>query len=270
MGSPLETLESLQDTDCELVQLPNFELLGSDLLASGFREYNSGLDVPSIYQDTLDEILEAQALEICPTLADHQRRVGGYAGTILPIIYPEYDDSFHIGLIRIAGALHDIGKKEIERTVVYRSLGIDGFGAFDRTRDMPEMKKHTFYGYKILGSLGGFVPPEAAFIAGLHHRFPNVGQEGYGLELSEVDRILSNNPGMDNWVNCGAKVVAMCDYFDATSRVNGYFKSDEERDTALIKYMRHHQPDNYAEILGVLHAEKLNYIVSTGKIALAA
>jgi hypothetical protein len=263
-----ETLSTRPDTPID--GGTNFEWLDSESLAKGFRAYNEGLDVPKEYSDSLDSILANQSETISDCLADHQRRVGGYAGILLPRLFPEYDDAFHIGLIRVIGAVHDIGKEEIDRDVMYRSIGVEGYGTFNRTRDMPEVIKHTFYGYELLTQKKDELPVEAPFIAACHHQFPDVRQEPYGMDLMEVNRRFANNPEMAKWVRAAVEVVSLADYFDATSRFNGYFSSVESRNSGLLNYFKLRQPHKHLQILQALEHEKMHYQIQIGKIALVA
>lgn len=263
-GRPFEAAEEMS---------PSEMWIDSASLANGFSKYNQGLGVPAEYQQRVDDLLGRVSADIHPELSeygDHQRRVGGYAGVLLPVLYPQYDTPFHIGLIRISGAIHDVGKEDIDEDVFMRSFAVPGYGTFERDVDMSEMEKHATYGYlKIAGEPEG-LPPEAAFIAGCHHQFPDIGQQPYGIELAEIYRQYRDDPDMARWIHCGAEVVSMADYFDATSRKNLYFASSEDRVSGLLRYMQRRRPGQETMIIDTLLEERAHYLRKTGHIALAA
>jgi hypothetical protein len=272
MGKNLEMSPPFFSAGTETAPQPMW--IDSLSLKHGFHEYNRGINVPEKYQASVDELLGRIDPTEDPTLrefADHQRRVGGYAGALLGVLYPEYDDPFHVGLIRIAGAIHDIGKKSIKRDVLYRSLQVPGYGQFDCLgEDMKEMEKHAEYGYEIIRELTSSLPPEAALIAGCHHQFADAGRDPYGVPLEQISIEFAGDEQMARWVRCATETVSLADYSDATSRNNNYFSSEYDKNTRLAAYIQQRHPDRLGPILRTLEAEKRHYVMNVGSLALAA
>ncbi|MDQ3123424.1 MAG: hypothetical protein M3Q14_01940 [bacterium] len=260
------TLETRPQYINELESAIPSEGMTHDTLAVNFRKKNLRLGVDQVHQDALDTILDDDCASVATELADHNRRVGILAGAILPLAYPEYADPYHIGRIRIGGAGHDIGKPDIDPGVLGRSLGLPGFGRFDRTTEMPEMQRHPQLGYeKVIKNQDG-LPLDVAYFAALHHQFPEAGFEPYGMDLIELEKVFSDNPLRAHWLRAGSKVIAMADYIDASNRNNGYFVSDNARDARIYKYTVHNFGNLAPQILEVVseaRLETLSYVQQT-------
>jgi hypothetical protein len=242
--------------------------LSHEELANGFRKYNEGLGVQPNQQADIDDLLEAMSNEVDPELADHDRRVGGYAGALLRTIGGEqYGTTFHEGIIRVMCAVHDIGKIKIDKQVMMRSL-MKGDRPFDRELDMPEMRKHPEAGFEMV-KYDSILPPETKFIAGCHHQFPPVeGDEPYGIPLSKIAEEFpgDENATLRDWIHFAIKITALADYYDSyTNRIgkSTYYTSATIDDVDIYNHVSAYAqklfPDNWQTAIKALQDEQIYY-----------
>jgi response regulator RpfG family c-di-GMP phosphodiesterase len=145
----------------------------------------------------------------------HCLRVGIYAARLAA-----EGSEVHPSLALFGGTAHDIGKLGIPNSV----LRADPFGAQER---------RVITGHAIAGFLRlRLTHYEAALVAGLHHAFQS---DPYGLDLAESFSAL---------VVAAAKMVSICDFFDAflTRRDRRY--AEDERNVGAA---RHVLEDNFPE-----------------------
>jgi len=248
-----ETLRPIENRGLALISTVDLE--------NGFREYNRGIAVPEEQQKRIDELLLLQSQEIgSSSLADHGRRVGGYAGALVRRLGGvKYDTNFHEGLVRVMGSLHDIGKVKTDRSTLMRSLGIEGWGTFDRITDMPAMESHPKDGFDIVDN-DKILPPETKFIAGCHHQFPADGTEAYGVSLSKIDEAYCDKPAMRDWVHFAVRIIAAADVYDAaTSRNNGYFSQDASMYDKISERLIKIIPEHWQTAMTALQDEHMHY-----------
>jgi len=119
------------------------------------------------------------------------------------------------------GTAHDVGKLGIPNSV----LLANPFGAAQRRI----ITRHAVAGFLRLRGASY----EAALIAGLHHAFQ---QDPYGLEVTE---------DVANEVVLTAKLVSMCDFFDALmTRHDGRFAEDQRNVAGALKLLEEHFPES--------------------------
>ena len=262
MSFVYETRPQTTQTTVQEIEFPQLVPIDSESLAAGFRSYNQGIRIPLEYQERVDDILDREAREIAPELADHGRRVGGYAGAILMNLdHPLYSDTFHEGIVRTCGAVHDIGKEKTRREVLYSSLGRTEFGSFNWDQDREYIEPHPVDGYIMLTEDPEALPPEARYAAGCHHWIsPN--REPYGLPMSIIDRENSKNLGLVDWAHFMLRVVAMADRYDAaTSRINNFFDSEGEKGKYVASQAHKLFPGQEAQVITALRTEQTHYLI---------
>lgn len=139
----------------------------------------------------------------------HSLRVGMYAHDVAKHL--EWPD---LKFPLFGGCGHDIGKCAISNDV----LDADPFGPEEREA----MKAHPQAGYEHL--VEHF--PYTALIAGLHHTFQD---GGYGLEI-EAEALLPWDLDARAKINIvsTARLVAICDFFDAVTTRNGPHQDNPE------------------------------------------
>ncbi len=260
MSAPVES-RSYSCADDQFHQAP--EWITTEDLAHGFREFTLGLGDFNDYQEQLDEVLDIQAGTIDPELGNHARRVGGYTGAIVRATGgTEFADDFHVGLARISGASHDIGKQFTDRIVLFRSLGRTGYGEFIRARDMPQMYPHPSQGYELIEDKELYLPPEAKVAAGCHHLIAAPGQLPYGVPWVEASEHFQNDPAMMKWLAFVVRATNMADYFDAaTSRTNGYFDSGNNRGDCIRERATMLYKERAGAVIHALVSEQAHYIL---------
>lgn len=236
--------------------------IGSEELSRGFAGCNEALGVPSETQAEVDLLLWKLG-EVDARTVDHCRRVGGYAGAIVKKIGgPQYGDAFHEGLARVCLAVHDVGKLFTDPATLHRTWGDDGWGKWDDAVDMLAMRDHPADGYKILDN-NPALPPEAKFVAGCHHRYPDPSKperEPYGIELSEIDKEYAADPAMRDWVHFLVKISVAADVYDsATNRKNSYLQEEEGLYDYLVGRLQPLFPEQWSEVMKALQEEHLYY-----------
>ena len=172
----------------------------------------------STYAEQAAALLTGQ-VQTHPDLCTHGVRVAGYARAITATVGETYNDPEHIALASIAGAVHDDGKRQIDPEVLYRSLGVPGFGNFDRRRDMPGMYPHPKLGYDSIGKPDVDLPLDAQVAAGGHHQIAGPGQRPYGIPYEQIHAEHSPDHVEAAWLGFLVGVTNMADFYDAaTSR----------------------------------------------------
>lgn len=260
MSAPIET-RPYSCNDDPFHHVP--EWITTEALARGFRDFTLGLGDFNDYQEQLDEVLDNQTKTIDPELGNHARRVGGYTGAIVRATGgAEFADDFHVGLARISGASHDIGKQFTDRIVLFRSLGRTGFGEFIRARDMPHMYPHPTQGYELIEEKELYLPPEAKVAAGCHHLITAPGQLPYGVPWAEASQRFQEDPAMMKWLAFVVRATNMADYFDAaTSRTNSYFDSGNSRNTCIQERAAMLYKEQAGAVIHALVSEQAHYVL---------
>ncbi len=142
-----------------------------------------------------------------PYLDDHVERVSELSGTLAKALgEPEYE----IQRIRQAARLHDIGKAAIPAAILDNPGPLDG----------PEwefMRRHPMIGERIVMAAPALAPT-AELIRSSHER---VDGHGYPDELTGED------------IPLGARIIAVCDAFDAMTSNRAYQQSKGTEDEAL-------------------------------------
>lgn len=150
----------------------------------------------------------------------HSLRVGIYAHGIA-CLEKQTDLRFPL----FAGCGHDIGKCEIENTILNAKNGLT-------TKQFEDIKRHTLEGFKALKDTFLYT----SYIAGLHHKYQ---ANAYGIDL-DADSPIKLNPKARAKVVAMAKQVMIADFFDAlTTRDN---------DKGLVK-----DRENPQEVRNILH-----------------
>ena len=102
-------------------------------------------------------------------------------------------------ILTLSGALHDIGKTEIEKEIINKSGKLTN-DEFDR------MKKHTIIGYNLLKNLE--VPEPVKLSALMHHE--KIDKSGYPLGIGQQR------------INDFSKIVTICDIYEAMTAKRSY------------------------------------------------
>jgi putative nucleotidyltransferase with HDIG domain len=142
---------------------------------------------------------------------NHSYRVSVYATTIaVEMRLPEQQ----IEDVRAAALLHDIGKLEISRDILYKAARLD-------QGEVEEMKSHVEKGIKILNPVGGSLKRVLPIILAHHDRF-----DGSGYHPSKGEEIPIE-----------ARIIAVADAYDAMISDRPYRKgmSPIEGRDAILK-----------------------------------
>jgi putative nucleotidyltransferase with HDIG domain len=141
---------------------------------------------------------------------NHSYRVSVYATTIAAEMrLPEQQ----IEDVRAAALLHDIGKLEISRDILYKAARLDA-------GEVEEMKSHVEKGVQLLNPVGGSLRRILPIVLAHHDKF-----DGTGYHPSKGDSIPIE-----------ARIIAVCDSYDAMISDRPYRKGmapHEARDTIL-------------------------------------
>ncbi|MDR2939885.1 MAG: HD-GYP domain-containing protein [Clostridiales bacterium] len=103
--------------------------------------------------------------------------------------------------LTVAGILHDIGKTQVNQTILNKPSKLTD-------EEFKEIKKHTILGYRILENQN--IPNEIKLSALMHHE--KIDGSGYPTGAKE------------NQINQFAKIVAICDIYDAMTANRVYRK----------------------------------------------
>jgi len=147
-----------------------------------------------------------------PFTAEHQIRVAQLAVSI------GKEKSFsndHLKILKIASALHDIGKIHIPAEILNKPLGLSGY-------EMAIIRNHAQVGYDILKSVD-FPGPVAKIVFQHHER---IDGSGYPLGSKGKDIILES------------RILAVADVVEAMSSRRPY-RSAFSRDITLNEIMKH-------------------------------
>jgi hypothetical protein len=230
-------------------------------LRDGYRLYNEGIGVPEPELDRLDEILDEQKA-VHPELQNHGIRVGSYAGALAieGIGGLEFSNSFHEGRIRIAACVHDIGKTEINRKTLFRSLKVPGTGHFDAdpdSYDMSEIMKHPGFSWARLVK-DKRMAPESAIAGGSHHRYPDWarGCRPYGVPLDLcLEVAFGDDKDAIRWGRVVSRLTTVADIFDAYEERGHEHSGDEHPTEYLFRRFSDLVPGRELDAMDVLQQE---------------
>lgn len=236
------------------------ELIGSHELAMGFAKRNRELGITPEMQAKTDELLwELSERQKDPRTADHGRRTGGYAGAVAAVLGFTAEQQ---GYIRVDMALHDMGKENTDPDTMHRSHGDEGYGVWNEAVDRPNILKHPEDGYNRLAR-EPHLRPSAKYVAGCHHQYPDIGQEAYGVPLSEIDREFADNEPLRILTHAEVFIANIVDKWDAASRNNSRFLEGSEVVEYMREYLEQYLPgDEQVQdaIIGALQDEQIHYL----------
>lgn len=130
---------------------------------------------------------------------NHSYRVSVYAAHIAHVLGLD-DDS--IEDVRAAALLHDIGKLEVSRKILYKAGRLDA-------NEVEQMKSHVDWGVSLLRPVGGSLRRVLPIVLAHHDRF-----DGHGYHPESGDSI-----------PLGARILSVADVYDALTSDRPYRKA---------------------------------------------
>jgi HD-GYP domain-containing protein (c-di-GMP phosphodiesterase class II) len=174
---------------------------------------------PATWQEFKDKLAALKEHNLSTYM--HSLRVGIYSYGISKL-----ENQSDLKFPLFAGCGHDIGKCEIDNTVLDTKVMT--------TEQFEDIKRHTTEGFELLKDSFLY----SGYVAGLHHKYQ---ANDYGIDL-DVDSPIALNPKARKKIILMAKQVMIADFFDAlTTRNNdkGLIKDRDDKSeirTILKKY----------------------------------
>ena len=137
-------------------------------------------------------------------VGSHSQRVGEYAAAVAERLELPREE---IELIRLAGRLHDLGKLAIPEEILRKPSSLN-------ESEQLVLQRHPQIGFRMLESLG--VEPIAEWVLHHHERWDG---DGYPNRLRGEE------------IPLGARIIAVCDTFDAMRSRRSYKPPVPEEDT---------------------------------------
>jgi hypothetical protein len=239
------------------------EWISSHELALGYGAVNLALGVPLGTQRRTDELIWNLG-EKCYRTANHGRRVGGYAGAVVREVGgPNFGTDYHIGIMRIIGGVHDIGKLVTEEVTLHRTFGDPGYGEWDEAVDLPNIWPHAEDGAQMVEG-DSQLPEETPLGIGCHHQYPDPTKPErpiYGRRLATIDEVYKNQPQMRAWGHLMVKSLVAGDTYDAvTSRANTYLSPGDSAYKYMLARLKPLFPEQHERVLGALQREHVHYL----------
>lgn len=176
-------------------------------LADARRVYTGVLEILAKVIDSIDRSTD-----------NHSRRVAARAIEVGRYLKLAPDD---LETLRVAAYLHDIGKVEVSADVLQKAASLTA-------EERAEIERHVDYGEHLLQRLGGLLERVVPLVLYHHERWDGRGYKGL----------------VGNQIPLGARIIAVCDTYDAIVADRPYRSSrSHEEAMRILRDGRDHQFD---------------------------